>query len=114
MEVSVYESIVLLRLGEIACSGFQNFFMPPHLWTGFGGKVIRDGASGRFKESHCGLFCFSYKIFHLLTSFRTKPTGKILDLNHPCLSSSARFLAVYYFYLYSNSRNLVIKIGITS
>jgi len=50
----------------------------------------------------------------LLTSFRTKPTGKILDLNRPCLSSSAMFLAVYYFYLYSNSRNLVIKIGITS
>ena len=40
MEVSVYESIVLLRLGELACSGFQNFFMPPHLWTEFGGKVI--------------------------------------------------------------------------
>ena len=50
----------------------------------------------------------------LLTSFRTKPTGKILDLNRPCLSSSAMFLAVYYFYLYSNSRNLVIKVGITS
>ena len=48
----------------------------------------------------------------LLTSFRTKPTGKILDLNHPRLSYSAMFLAVYYFYLYSNSRNLVINIGI--
>ena len=33
----------------------------------------------------------------LLTSFRTKPTGKILDLNRPCLSSSAMFLAVYTF-----------------
>ena len=98
----------------MACSGFQNFFMPPHLWTEFGGKVIRDGASGRFKESHL-LSSVSHIGFSvLLTSFRTKPTGKILDLNRPCLSSSAMFLAVYYFYLYSNSRNLVIKVGITS
>ena len=98
----------------MACSGFQNFFMPPHLWTEFGGKVIGMVLVADLKKiigfssvSHIG---FSV----LLTSFRTKPTGKILDLNRPCLSSSAMFLAVYYFYLYSNSRNLVIKVGITS
>ena len=100
VEVSVYESIVLLRLGEIACSGFQNFFMPPHLWTGFGGKVIREGASGRFKESHCGLFCFSYRIFHLLTSFRTKPTGKILDLiAHVLVPPLCSLLCITFIYI---------------
>ena len=98
----------------MACSGFQNFFMPPYLWTEFGGKVIGMVLVADLKKvivvssvSHIG---FSV----LLTSFRTKPTGKILDLNRPCLSSSAMFLAVYYFYLHSNSRNLVIKVGITS
>ena len=86
--------------------------MPPHLWTEFGGKVIGMVLVADLKKiiafssvSHIG---FSV----LLTSFRTKPTGKILDLNRPCLSSSAMFFAVYYFYLYSNSRNLVINIGI--
>ena len=88
--------------------------MPPYLWTEFGGKVIGMVLVADLKKiivvssvSHIG---FSV----LLTSFRTKPTGKILDLNRPCLSSSAMFFAVYYFYLYSNSRNLVIKVGITS
>ena len=88
--------------------------MPPYLWTEFGGKVIGIVLVADLKKiiafssvSHIG---FSV----LLTSFRTKPTGKILDLNRPCLSSSAMFLAEYYFYLYSNSRNLVIKVGITS
>ena len=96
----------------MACSGFQNFFMPPYLWTEFGGKVIGMVLVADLKKvivgssvSHIGFSVF-------LISFRTKPTGKILHLNHPCLSSSAMFLAVYYFYLYSNSRNLVINIGI--
>ena len=80
VEAPVYGSIilagVLLRLGELACSGFQNFFMPPHLWTEFGGKVIRDGASGRFKENHCLLFCFSYRIFRLTYLFSNKTHGE--------------------------------------
>ena len=101
VEVSVYESIVLLRLGEIACSGFQNFFMPPHLWTGFGGKVIRDGASGRFKESHCGLFCFSYRIFHLLTSFRTKSTMSsfLILIGHVLVPPLGSLLCITFIYI---------------
>ena len=101
VEVSVYESIVLLRLGEIACSGFQNFFMPPHLWTGFGGKVIREGASGRFKESHCGLFCFSYRIFHLLTSFRTKSTMSsfLILIGHVLVPPLGSLLCITFIYI---------------
>ena len=57
---------------ELACSGFQNFFMPPYLWTEFGGKVIGMVLVADLKKiiafssvSHIG---FSV----LLTSFRIK------------------------------------------
>ena len=50
----------------------------------------------------------------LLISFRIKNPLWVafLILIVHAFSSSAMFFAVYYFYLYSNSRNLVINIGI--
>ena len=80
VEASVYKSIVLagilLKLGGIGMLRFSKFLHASHLWTEFGGKVIRDGASGRFKENRCLLFCFSYRIFRLTYLFSNKTHGE--------------------------------------
>ena len=74
--------------------------MPPHLWTEFGGKVIGMVLVADLKKiiafssvSHIG---FSV----LLTSFRTKPTGKILDLiAHVLVPPLCSLLCITFIYI---------------
>ncbi len=74
--------------------------MPPHLWTEFGGKVIGMVLVADLKKiigfssvSHIG---FSV----LLTSFRAKPAGKILDLNRPFLAPPlCSLLCITFIYI---------------
>ena len=74
--------------------------MPPHLWTEFGGKVIGMVLVVDLKKiiafssvSHIG---FSI----LLTSFRTKPTGKILDLiAHVLVPPLCSLLCITFIYI---------------
>ena len=74
--------------------------MPPYLWTEFGGKVIGMVLVADLKKiiafssvSHIG---FSV----LLTSFRTKPTGKILDLiAHVLVPPLCSLLCITFIYI---------------
>jgi len=126
VEAPVYGSIILagilLKLGGIGMLRFSKFlhaspFVDWVLVVRLLGMALVAGTC-LFVTDLKKIIAFS-SVSHigfsiLLISFRIKNPLWVafLILIVHAFSSSAMFFAVYYFYLYSNSRNLVINIGI--